>query len=223
VKTSELSDSHCYVLHPGTPASAVSDLAARLGWELVADEPRGFSRSAVRRWRVTDGADAGAGVDEVQLTDDHTAGYRTIAAPDPIRNRIAESLPVWNADDLFEQARSAEDPLVRMRALRALQYFQIIAAMHAAPRAPLDPDEPHLRLIADDERYLDAFRRGLEDPVPGVRRAAVDGLCRTFYPGAQAILREYRDRLPDHTETIDWHLEQGTHRVRAEPSGEEAG
>lgn len=219
--TSELSDSHCYVLRPGTPASAVSDLATWQGWELVADVPRSYNTAAVRQWRVTGGTDTGAGVDEVDLIDDHIAGYRAITAPDPIRDQIAESLPLWNADDLFEQARSAEDPLVRMRAQRALQYFQIVAAMHAAPRSPLDPDEPHLRLIADDERYLAAFRLGLEDPVPGVRRAALDALCRTFYPGAQAILREYRDRLPDHTETIDWYLEKGTHRIRAKPDGED--
>ncbi|GAA3765438.1 hypothetical protein GCM10022225_59500 [Plantactinospora mayteni] len=218
--TSELSDSHCYVLRPGTPASAVSDLAVGQGWELVADQPRGYDRVAIRRWRVTGGTETGAGVDEMELIDDHIAGYRAVTAPDLIRDRIAGSLPLWSADDLFTQAQSAADPLVRMRALRALQYFQIVAAMQAAPQAPLDPDDPDLRLIADDERYLAAFRRGLEDPVPGVRRAALDGLCRTFYPGAQAILREYRDRLPDHTETIDWYLEKGTHRIRAKADGE---
>jgi len=207
----ELADSNYFVLHPDTSASAVVDLAARQGWELTADEPCGHDKASVRRWRVT-GSDS-----DVELMVNHVGGHRTIVAPDAIRDRIVECLPLWNVDDLFEQARSAVDPLVRMRALRALQFFQIAAAMHAAPRSPLDPEKPHLRLIADDERYLAAFRRGLEDPVRGVQRAALAGLCLSFYPGAQAILREYRDRLPDHIETIDWYLEKGTYRIQAKP------
>jgi len=217
--TTDRSDSHCYVLRPGTPVSAVMDVAAEEGWVLVADQPRSYSRSATKRWHLTESADA----DEVELIDDHMSGCRTITAPEPIRKRITEILPLWTADELFEQARSAEDPLVRMRALRALQYFQIAAALRVAPDSPLDPDEPHLRLIADDDRYLAAFRSGLDDPAPGVRRAAVDGLCRTFYPGARAILREYRDRLDDESDqakSIDWQFEQGPHRIRAESANE---
>ncbi|MEV6965723.1 HEAT repeat domain-containing protein [Hamadaea sp. NPDC051192] len=221
--TTDRSDSHCYVLRAGTPASVVTDLAAERGWVLVSDEPPSFNRAAIKRWRPSEEADA----DQVELISDHMSGCHTLTAPEPVR-WIAEALPVWTAGELLDQARSDEDPLVRMRALRALQYFQIAAALRSAPDSPLDPDEPHLRLIADDERYLDVFRQGLDDPVPGVRRAAVDGLCRTFYPGAQPILRAYRDRLAeqgepsDQLETIDWYLEKGLHRIRAKSGDDDA-
>lgn len=216
MKASQLNPPRCHVLRPGTPASAVTDLAAREGWELVSDAPRSNNRSAVRRWRVGGEADADAA--EVELLDDHVAGYRLITVSESVSGLVAEALPGWGTEELFAQAQSADDPLTRMRALRALQYVQIVAAMNAAPQSPLDPDDPELRLITDDERFLTAFRGGLTDPVPGVRRAAVDGLGRTFYPGAQAILREHRDQLPDHAETIDWFLENGTFRIRAKDS-----
>lgn len=216
MKASQLDPPRCHLLRPGIPASAVSDLAARQGWELVADQPRSHNRSAVRRWRVGE-AEAPEPA-EVEVIEDHVAGCRIVTAAASVYDLVAAALPGWDVAELVTQAGSADDPSTRMRALRALQYAQIVAAMSVAPQSPLDPEDPTVRLIADDERFLAAFRHGLDDPVPGVRRAAVDGLGRTFYPGGQAILREHRDRLPDHAETIDWYLERGTFRIQAKNS-----
>jgi len=118
-------------------------------------------------------------------------------------------------DDLFEQARSAEDPLVRMRAYGP-PVLQVSAALRARIAVASRPGQAASAVDRRaNERYLAAFHRGLEDSRAGRTARRGRRPLPHLLPGAQPILREYRDRLPDHTETIDRFLEKGTYRIRA--------
>lgn len=196
-------DPHSWVLRPGTPVAAFTTLARAEGWTRVSDAPRAHNGSAYQVWRGEEGT--------VELVIDHVHGLRVLASV-PYGPLLREKLPLIDVDELFAEA-AADDPLSRMRALSALLHMQINAAMTAAPTFPVDPDSPEHRLVEDDTRFLDAFATGLADPEPGVRRAAVEGLTASLYPGAFPILRAWRDRLPELHGKIDWAFERGRTRI----------
>lgn len=198
-------DPHSWVLRPGTPVAAFTGLARDEGWTLVNDVPRAHNASAYQVWRGEEGT--------VELVLDHVHGLRVLASV-PYGPLLREKLPLIGVDELFAGA-TADGPLPRMQALYALLHMQINAAMTAAPTFPLDPESPEHRLVEDDTRFLDAFTTGLADPEPGVRRAAVEGLTASLYPGAFPILREWRDRLPELHGKIDWALKRGRTRITA--------
>ena len=198
-----------FVLRPGTPSAAVHDMAIRDGWRLVAHQPRGRTRAASHQWEVADG--------RVNLIEDHESGYRlvTVYNSRTLSDRLAAQLPLLEEQTVLDQAYPAEDPLTRMRLLRVLYYFQIAAALRAGRAAPVDPDDPEHKKIDDDARYLDLFAGALADPEPGIRRAAIDALGHSMFPGARTVLRDHRDQLEDHTEVIDFYLDEPPVRILA--------
>ncbi|WP_158088884.1 hypothetical protein [Thermoactinospora rubra] len=117
-------------------------------------------------------------------------------------------------EDLFETTRAATEPLEKMRAVRALAFLQHSAALSAAQTAPEDPDHPGCALLQDDVRYLEAFERALLDPVAGVRRAGLDALRHSLWPGARDIVRRHYDSLPQFADLIDEWLVDEAPRIR---------
>lgn len=198
-------DPHSWVLRPGTPVAAFTALARAEGWTLTSDAPRAHNATAYQVWSGEEGT--------VELVLDHVHGLRVLASV-PYGPVLREKLPLIDVDELFADA-AADEPLQRIRALYALLHMQINAAMNAAPTFPIDPESPEHRLIEDDTRFLDAFTTALTDPEPGVRRAAVEGLTASLYPGALPILREWRDRLPELQGKIDWAFNRGPTRITA--------
>ena len=196
-------DPHSWVLRPGTPAAAFGALARAEGWTLLRDAPRAHNAPAFQTWRGDDGT--------VDLILDHVHGLRVIAS-EAYGPLLTGRLDLIGVDELLAEAAAAE-PLRRMRALHGLLHLQVNAVMAAAPNLPPDPESPEHRLVEDDPRFLDAFTAGLADEEPGVRRAAVEGLTASLYPGTLPILREWRERLPGLEARIDWALERGRDRV----------
>lgn len=198
-------DPHSWVLRPGTPVAAFTALARAEGWRLTGDAPRAHNATAYQVWKGEEGT--------VELVLDHVHGLRVLASV-PYGPLLCEKLPLIGVDELFADA-AADEPLRRIQALYGLLHMQVNAVMAAAPTLPLDPESPEHRLVEDDAHFLDAFATGLADPEPGVRRAAVEGLTASFYPGAFPILREWRDRLPELHGKIDWAFKRGPARISA--------
>ncbi len=198
----EVTEEDSFLLPPGTPSAAVHDLAAREGWRLVAHEPRGRMAPARHEWKADDGL--------VGFIEDQESGHRIVHIYNSpaLRDRLATRLALLDEQTVLDQTRAAEDPLTRMRLLRVVAYLQLTAALRAGRAAPVDPDDPEHKRIDDDARYLELFASAIADPEPGVRRAAIDALGRSMYPGARAVLRDHRDRLTGHAEVIDFYLEQ---------------
>ncbi len=198
-----------FLLRPDATSAAVHELAAREGWRLVAQTPRSRAVPASHQWKVDDGS--------VNLTEDHESGYRIVYVWDSpgLGGRLAGLLPLLDEQTVLDQTRAAEDPITRARLLRALVHFQVGAALRSGRAAPVDPDDPEHKLIPDDPRYLELFAAALGDPEPGIRRAAIDALGNSMFPGARAILRDRRDQLADHTEVIDFFLGQPPLRIAA--------
>jgi hypothetical protein len=204
-----VTEEDAFLLRPSTPSAAVHHLAARDGWCLVTHGPRTRASGARHEWKVGDGS--------VNLVEDHESGHRIVSVCNSpaLREQLAAQLPLLDEQTVLDQTRTTDDPTTRIRLLRVLKYLQLGAALRAGRTAPADPEDPEYKKIDDDVRYLDLFASALADPEPGIRRAAIDALGRSLFPGARAILRDHRDRLPDHTEVIDFYLEQPPVRISA--------
>ncbi|GAA3930134.1 hypothetical protein GCM10023085_09350 [Actinomadura viridis] len=193
-------------LPAGTSSASVFAHAAGAGWVLENDMPRTVTGPRCWTWRAPEG--------QASLVEDHRTGLRHVEAqPAPFAERLVAELRLERGPELVERARTAADPLERMRALQALDFQQHSAAMVAAETAPEDPDSPGHALLPDTAPHLEAFERGLDDPVPGVRRAAVGGLAYSVWPGSREILRRRRGDLPAFAELIDQRLDAELPRI----------
>lgn len=186
-------------LPAGTSTAGVRAYAADEGWEPVGEAARSVHEPRRWMWRTGEG--------EVLLSEDHLAGVRCVEVrPEPFAERLLADLGAVPLPEIFERARTATDPIERMRALRALALHQVFVAQVAAVTCPDDPDRPGYAMVPDDPRFLAAFEYALDDPMLGVRRVAVKALAYSPWPGSREVLRRRRDDLPRYAELIDARL-----------------
>lgn len=191
-------------LRPDVASGVVLSLATKQSWRLVEDAPRGHSSGRCRTWLVDDS--------QVDLLEQHHTGgrYVTVTGQRSLLDQLIGLVPLADDTELLDQATAADSPLTRIWALNALAYLQIGVALNTAHPDP--NDTAHLA-FPNNQRYLATFQRLLDDPSPGVRRAAVRALGGSQWPGARAVLQRHREQSPELTANIDHYLARAPLRI----------
>jgi hypothetical protein len=186
-------------LPAGTTTAGVREYARTEGWELVGEGARSVHEPRRWMWRTGEG--------EILLSEDHLVGVRCVEIrPASFAERLLADLGAEPLSELFDRARTATDPIERMRALRALTVHQVLVAQVLVDSCPDDPDRPGYAMVPDDPRFLEAFEDALDDRMLGPRRVAVKALAYSPWPGSREILRRRRDDLQRYAELIDRRL-----------------